>query len=238
MNELAWHQKLVASLPHSVRRLILRFETIIEERLEAFSQSLGDADTVLDAGAGELQYAQLFDRERYFSMDLGVGDVGWDYGRIDVVGDLAAIPFRDQSFDAVINVVVLEHTRQPHQVVREMGRVLRNGGRMLIVVPQEWGMHQLPHDYFRFTRPGLEMLLRDAGFSDLTTEPVGGFFTLLGRRVLDSTLFFQGGWRWLALPFVAFLAAPLGILLPFLDFLDPARATTLGYVCEARKGGP
>lgn len=236
MSHLAWHQDLVARMPRSLRRLILRFETVIEERLEGFAATLEGTDRVFDAGAGELQYAHVFDSVRYVSMDLGIGDVHWDYGRLDVVGDLTAIPFQDRSFDAAINIVVLEHTTNPHAVVREIGRVLRDGGRMLIIVPQEWAMHQLPHDYFRFTRPGMELLLREAGFGWFRIEEVGGFFTLMGRRVLDATLYFQGGWRWLLFPFVAAFAAPVGILLPYLDFLDEVRNHTLGYVCEARKG--
>lgn len=225
----------MAKTPRGLRKLVLRFEAVIEERVEEFAKSLPDQTRVLDAGAGELQYSWLFPHCRYTSIDLGVGDVAWDYTRLDVCGDLAKMPFRNDTFEAAINIVVLEHTREPHLVTKDIGRVTRPGGQLLIIVPQEWAMHQLPHDYFRYTRPGLEMLLRNAGFGELDVQPIGGFFTLLGRRILDSVLFFQGSWRWLLLPFVALLAAPIGILLPFLDFLDKDKNTTLGWVCLARK---
>ena len=72
----------------------------------------------------------------------------------------------------------------------------------------------------------------------LTSKAGGGFFTLLGRRLLDSILYFQGGWRWLLFLPAAAVCGVLGVLLPMLDFLDPTRNTTLGYVCTARKPGP
>ena len=35
-------------------------------------------------------------------------------GSIDVVGDATYMPFADDSFDLIINIAVMEHTKQPH----------------------------------------------------------------------------------------------------------------------------
>ena len=222
-------------LPRWLHRLILRFEALIEDRVAEFARSLPAGTRVLDAGAGECRYAREFSHCRYVAVDLAVGDADWDYSRLDGVADLARLPFRDGSFGAAINIVVLEHVRDPRAVLEELSRVLAPGARLLLAAPQEWGVHQAPHDYFRYTRPGLHWLMERAGFADIAIEAGGGFFTLLGRRLLDSTLYFQGGWRWLLFPLAAVLGGALGILLPILDFLDPNRNTTLGYVCMARK---
>jgi SAM-dependent methyltransferase len=230
-----WHRRLVARAPRPLRRLVLRFEVRIEESLEAFGRELSPGSRVLDAGAGECQYRHLFGHCRYVGVDLGVGDATWNYSRLDALADLGRLPFRSGTFDAALNVVVLEHTREPAQVVAELARVLKPGARLLLIAPQDWAMHQRPHDYFRYTRYGLEWLLQRAGLSVVTIEPVGGFFTLLGRRALDAALFFQGGWRWILFPLVAALAGPAGLLLPCLDVLDRERNTTLGYVCLATK---
>ena len=45
---------------------------------------------VLDAGAGEGSYKHHFRAHRYTGLDLAVGDAQWDYGALDVLGDLAA----------------------------------------------------------------------------------------------------------------------------------------------------
>ena len=230
-----WHRPLLGRLPAGIRRSALRFEAAIEDHVRRFAASLPPGAKVLDAGAGEGQYRACFPRCRYTGVDLAVGDAAWDYGGLDARADLARLPFRDASFAAALNIVVLEHTREPAGVVQELGRVLERGGTLLLVAPQEWGVHQAPHDYFRFTRHGLEWLLAEAGFESLQVEPVGGFFTLLGRRLLDAVLYFQGGWRWLAFPLALVSAGLLGLVVPWLDFLDREKDSTLGYICLATK---
>jgi len=231
-----WHSRLAPLLPGWLHRRLLRFEALLEERVAAFARSLPPGAAVLDAGAGEGQYAPHFSHCRYAGVDLGVGDAAWDYAGLDARADLERLPFRDGAFDAALNIVVLEHTRDPARVLAEIARVLRPGGRLLLAAPQQWAVHQAPHDYFRFTRHGLEFLLARAGFQDLEITPAGGFFTLLGRRLLESALYFQGGLRWLVFPLAAGLAFPAGLLLPALDCCDREKATTLGYVGTASRG--
>jgi SAM-dependent methyltransferase len=48
---------------------------------------------------------------------------------------LAALPFADTTFDAVVLLDVLEHLADPDSLVREMNRVLRPGGAVVIMVP-------------------------------------------------------------------------------------------------------
>ncbi len=137
----------------------------------------------------------------------------------------------DGTFDACLNIVTLEHVRDPGQVVRELGRTLKPGGRLLLAVPQDWEVHQSPNDYFRYTRHGLRTLLQDAGFTAIDLQPGGGYFRLMGRRMLNGIQFFQGIWK---LP-AALLLAPPGLLFPLFDGLDRERNFTLGYVCTATK---
>jgi SAM-dependent methyltransferase len=117
----------------------------------------------------------------------------------------------------------------------EIGRTLKPGGRVLLAIPQDWEVHQAPHDYFRYTRYGIEHLLRQAGLRVLRMEPAGGYFRLLSRRLLNGIQFFKGGWRWLLfLPAAACLGPP-ALLLPLFEPLDPDKNFTLGYICEAQR---
>ena len=73
------------------------------------------------------------------------------------------LPFADESFDAVLLVAVLEHTREPWRLLAEARRVLKPGGRVVMVVPNDVTMSagrlllaQFPiryPDHLTFTTP-------------------------------------------------------------------------------------
>jgi SAM-dependent methyltransferase len=222
---------LLRSMPASLQRHVLHFEASIENAVRSFASSLSPGATVLDAGAGEGQYAGLFAGHRYIGVDLGIGDTDWSYRNLDAIADLAALPFATKTFDACINVVTLEHVPEPAAALAELFRALKPGGRLLLITPHEWEEHQQPHDYFRYTRYGLEYLLSRCGFIDISITPVGGFFRLLSRRLLNGVQFFPGPLALLA----AIALAPPALVLPLLDGLDRRRNFTLGHICTARK---
>lgn len=218
-------------MPESFQRYILHFEAAIEHAVRSFSAGLPDGSRVLDAGAGEGQYAQLFSRHRYVGVDLGIGDQSWSYSRLEAIADLSALPFAEGSFDACLNIVTLEHVRDPARVVSEMARVLRPGGSLLLATPLEWEEHQQPHDFFRYTRYGIGHLLESCGLGLTTIEPVGGYFRLLARRLQNGVQFFPGAAALLA----GLVLGPPSLVLPLLDGLDTRRNFTLGHICLARK---
>jgi SAM-dependent methyltransferase len=228
---------LAYRLPRPLRRQILHFETEIEQAAESFARQLPAAARVLDAGAGECQYARHFRNQRYVGVDLGVGDAAWNYTRLDAVADLTALPFGCCSFDAALHMVTIEHLREPGIALAELARTLTPGGQLLMAAPHEWEVHQAPHDYFRYTRYGLGYLLEKAGFEILEMRPAGGYFRLLARRLLNGLQFFAGGPRWLLFVPAVLLVAPPALILPLLDGLDREKNFTLGYICRARKKG-
>jgi SAM-dependent methyltransferase len=222
-------------LPRFLKRHILHFEVEIEEAVAAFARDLPGGARVLDAGAGEGQYARHFAKQRYCGVDLAVGDKTWDYGKLDAVADLTALPFAAGTFAAAVHIVTIEHLREPGRALEEMARTLAPGGLLLVAAPHEWEVHQAPHDYFRYTRYGLAYLLERAGFEVREMRPAGGYFRLLARRLLNGLQFFTGGARWLLFLPAAILLAPPALVLPFFDFLDRERNFTLGYLCWVRR---
>ncbi|MGA3015687.1 MAG: class I SAM-dependent methyltransferase [Bryobacteraceae bacterium] len=222
-------------LPKALRRHILHFEVEIEDAVAALAGELAAGARVLDAGAGEGQYAAHFTRQRYCGVDLAVGDAGWDYSKLHVVADLGALPFGDGVFDATLHIVTIEHLREPGRALAEMARTLKPGGRLLVAAPHEWEVHQAPHDYFRYTRYGLEYLLERAGLEAIEIRPAGGYFRLLARRLLNGLQFFTGGIRWLGFIPAAILLVPPALILPLMDGLDREKNFTVGYLCWAKK---
>lgn len=79
----------------------------------------------------------------------------------DIKGDICTHDFHDEKFDAVVLSEVLEHIRTPHLAIGNIHDLLNEGGKLIITVPFILPIHDRPYDYYRFTRFGLEYLLRD-----------------------------------------------------------------------------
>ena len=142
----------------------------LERRLrETIHRWFRPGDRVLDAGCGS---------GRLFTYDLGGRAsriVGLDAERElagnpnieePVLGDLAALPFADRSFDLIICKHVLEHLEHPPAAVRELARILRPSGRMVILTPNR--VHYvpllaslLPHPFQRIVARGRGVALRE-----------------------------------------------------------------------------
>ena len=229
------YTQMMARAPRPVRHWALHFESAIDNAVESFAAGLPAGAVVLDAGSGEGRHRAAFPRQRYTGVDLAIGDSQWNYRALDALADLNALPFRVATFDAALNIVTLEHLRHPGAALAEIGRVLHPGGRLLLVAPFEWEEHQRPHDFFRYTQFGLRALLESAGFTDIELTPVGGFFRLLSRRLLNGLQFFMRGAGWFLFLPAALIFVPLSLVLPLFEPLDRERTFTLGYICTARK---
>jgi SAM-dependent methyltransferase len=77
---------------------------------------------------------------------------------VDVATDAEALPFPSEVFQRIECDAVLEHVRDPEQVIREMRRVLASGGYLHIVTPFCHPFHEYPKDFRRYTIDGLKQL--------------------------------------------------------------------------------
>jgi len=144
---------------------------------------IGAGASVLDAGAGQCQYRKYIAHTKYTTQDFaaykgtteGVQVEQWNYGRIDYVCDITAIPVPDASFDVVLCTEVLEHVQDPIATLRELTRVLRPGGKLLLSAPLGCGLHQQPHHYYGgFTPFFYREYLSRFGMTVTEIKPLGG----------------------------------------------------------------
>lgn len=234
----------LAAMPKWLRRRIEvnRYESY--RLLEQAQTQIPANALVLDAGAGEGQFKHYFSHTQYIGLDLAVGDNTWNYYDLDVLGDLRQLPFSDQAIDAAVCIQTLEHVNEPMQVINEIGRVLKPGGRLYLSAPMCWHQHQKPHDYFRYTSFGFRYLIENSQMKVIEMRPMGGYFWFLSFnfQMLHVWLFPKPNNLWLQLlqmpfklaaQFVFFFVLPL--ILFYLDRLDKVKDHTLGWVCIAEK---
>lgn len=171
-------------------------ECIIEQRL------IGNNFAILDIGCGTKPYRPFFSNggSEYIGIDLK------PESKADMLCMSEYLPFRDKSFDVALCTQVLEHVSTPQDTIREIYRVLKEDGILILSTPGTWCKHG-EADYWRWTDLGLRKMLvpffkkvevRSNGGSCLalfqilnfyvTSLPFGRSFLYLINNILGSLL--------------------------------------------------
>ncbi len=183
--------------PFHVNWLVDRLHTKAVTR----SVSLHARGRLLDVGCGSRPFQPLLegqtsaafgveiDRQRYGRVGTESGErliaetaPNDDVPQPDAWADGLRLPFHDAAFDTVVSFQVLEHVPEPADLMAEMARVLCPGGRLVLTAPHIWGIHEEPHDYFRFTPFGLRHLAQRAGFEVEEVTPLAGYWVTHSAR--------------------------------------------------------
>jgi SAM-dependent methyltransferase len=156
----------------------------LQDFVTGAAASLPAGALVLDAGAGDCRYEPLFSRVRYESADFC--QVDKEYGDLTYVCDLARIPVKEGRYDLILLTQVLEHIPEPQAVLADVHRVLKAGGELWLSAPLFYEEHETPHDYFRFTQYGLQLLLQSAGFTVKRINWLEGYYGTLAYQLATA----------------------------------------------------
>lgn len=125
---------------------------------------------VLDVGCADRWVEQLLPPEcHYIGIDYLVTGRDMYGSRPDVYCDASVLPIADGIIDTVVILDVVEHLARPREALREIARVLRPNGRLVLTMPFLYPIHDAPHDYQRFTAHGL---IREIEVSGMRVEHV------------------------------------------------------------------
>ena len=109
-------------------------------------------------------------------------------------GDLEALPIDDARLDAATLMMVLHHVPEPERALREVARVLKPGGALLVVdmLPHERENYrqQMGHVWLGFSEEHIDRLFGESGFGEVMTNPLPpdakakgpGLFVATARR--------------------------------------------------------
>ncbi len=221
-------------MPHSPNE-----RSFLEQHLSGFAKRNSNK-LILDVGAGECQYADLFtERNKYETCDLkdsfhtGIG--------YDIVSSVYEIPREDSYYDVVLMLQVLEHIEKPVRALKEINRILKEEGVLFLSVPQAAGDHFEPYHYFNYTQYGLGSVLDRAGFEIVSIDRLEGIFVYVGNRIqkLGSIIYYQYFkknciCKILCLLFM-FLCFWTGFVLSKLNFLDKQKHYCVGIIAVCRR---
>lgn len=136
--------------PPEFRGMYDRLSDVLHEQVRA-------GHVMLDAGCGSgrvFQYRFAADERPRLIVGIDVTDEPRGNGNIDAAAkaDLERLPFADGSFDVVLSSHVAEHLVRPEAVFGELARVLRPGGRLVLLTPNRWhyvtlSARLLPHRF-------------------------------------------------------------------------------------------
>lgn len=166
----------------------LQLGTIVRHLRPALAQLTGN---VLDVGAGASPWRDWLPKTTsYQGIDIGnAHEFGMERDRPDIVYyDGGTMPFGDHSFDCVLCIEVAEHTEDPQFLISEIARVLRPEGTLLLTVPWSARQHHLPHDYHRFTRERLRVLLEKGDFDRIEIAERGSDIGAIGNKLTVLTI--------------------------------------------------
>jgi SAM-dependent methyltransferase len=140
----------------------------------------------LDVGCGDQPYKPLLLQTPFeISELLGLDRAGQRCQSTppDLVWHNGTIPLPDASVDSALCTEVLEHCPDPGLLLAEVHRVLKPGSSLVVTVPFLWPLHEVPHDWCRYTPFALRQILASAGFRVAELRALGGYDRSLAQML-------------------------------------------------------
>lgn len=123
--------------------------------------------SIFDYGCGDVPYKELFSA---FLSSYIAGDLQGNPCADMILEPSGRVPCTGETFDVVLSIQVLEHVPDFNVYLSEAKRILKPNGFLFLSTHGWWTHHPYPHDYWRWTREGLQKVVTDNGFSIVTLD--------------------------------------------------------------------
>lgn len=153
---------------------------------------------LLDIGCGTKPYKNLFNVEQYDGLEYDTPEYRANKNA-EYFYDGKNFPFENESYDNAISNEVFEHVFNPDEFLKEINRIMKMNGKLLMTVPFVWDEHEPPYDFARYTSFGLKYLIEKHGFEIIehrkSMNNLGVVFQLMNdyiyKKLMKSNKFFN-----------------------------------------------
>tara|TARA_B110000259_G_C13899222_1_gene356175 strand:- start:33 stop:743 length:711 start_codon:yes stop_codon:yes gene_type:complete len=136
---------------------------------------------LIDIGCGSKPYKELFKHcKSYIGLEIenenGQNEADYFY-------DGNNFPFQNETFDSAICSEVLEHVFEPKIFLKEVHRILKKDGLIILTLPFFWDEHEQPYDYARYTSFGLKYILEQQNFEVVEQVKIGNNLSIIVQMI-------------------------------------------------------
>lgn len=176
----------------------LKIQKIRDKWVEDKLNLIMPGGVVLDAGCGSQRYRITCGHLKYKAQDFGkytndatevienpIGGLSqYIYGELDYVGNIWEIDEKDEAFDAILCTEVLEHLPYPNETIKELSRLTKKEGYLILTAPTFSLKHMDPYHYYTgFTDRWFEHILNKYDFEVIEIKPVSDYYRILAMEL-------------------------------------------------------
>lgn len=198
--------------------------------------------SILDVGAGEMPYKKYCGHLSYKSQDFGkysgesvvkgIQTGKYDSKSVDIISDITDIPVKTNAFDYILCTEVFEHIPNPLSALKEIQRITKKGGGLILTAPFASLTHFNPYYFYSgFSEQFYKINLPKFGYKIKEIFVYGNYFDWLAVEFLRTPYVIFGYNKFIflfSLP-IMLLASPLYLLLRLSSFIFPKSNDTLAF---------
>jgi len=205
---------------------------------------------LIDIGCGQKPYKKMFMKRfpqlQYLGIDFPMFSLNKDFNasKPDFYFNSKylenfTLPFKSNCFNHVVSFQVMEHHKKPEIFIKEIVRIVKRGGYIIISFPFIWGLHELPSDYYRYTEFLIDNLLKANNCTIIKIFRQGTFLSTVSMLANEEINTFASK-NWLnyvlSLFFYPFFLLYQYFCL-FADFFISSNTVFFNYLIFAKKNG-